>query len=91
MQEGLANVARHSDAGSVHVVLSCDAEGVSMRVEDDGNGVRPTDDEDTGAHMGLVGMRERIGALGGSVTLNDSADTGAVLDVMVPLSSGGSQ
>ena len=55
-----------------------------LEVKDDGapSRTRPPAEVHTG--MGLLGMRERIGALGGSVTLNRSSE-GAVLRVSIPL------
>ena len=41
-------------------------------------------------HMGLVGMRERIGALGGTVAVGDAAAGGAEVRVRVPIGERGS-
>jgi signal transduction histidine kinase len=56
-------------------------------VNDDGRGLPPGMSlgrlEVTG-HMGLAGMRERITALGGTVSLQPSNGAGALLEVVVP-------
>jgi len=67
LQEALSNVLRHAQARSVDIGISVSREGVLLEVRDDGrgpNGARPEELE-RGGHMGLAGMRERIGALGG--------------------------
>lgn len=60
VQEALTNVARHAQARSVTVHLGYD-DGVDLQVTDDGVGGR------AGAGNGIVGMRERAAALGGTV------------------------
>ncbi|MEP7383134.1 MAG: sensor histidine kinase, partial [Gemmatimonadota bacterium] len=87
MQEALSNVARHARARHVRVSLR-DLEGVlHLEVEDDGRGVDgPLDPErlQREGHMGLAGMRERIGSLGGSVTVGACRDGGLHLSIRVP-------
>ena len=85
LQEGLANVARHSGASKVEVEFGLQDGAVILSVQDDGRGF---DVEDPGrlereGHMGLAGMRERIHALGGSVELRNTSP-GTVLVVTVP-------
>lgn len=68
-QEALTNVLLHSSARRVRVGLRGDASGLHLEVVDDGGAVdAPSDDDATGGGNGLRGMRERAGALGGSVT-----------------------
>jgi signal transduction histidine kinase len=86
MQEGLSNVARHATAESVQVTLTLAPDALLLSVRDDGAGLGGPADLarwERDGHMGLVGMRERIGALGGSVALVD-AGRGAELRVRVP-------
>jgi len=88
LQEGLANVARHSSAQSISVLLEADTTRIVLEVSDDGQGP-PTHDLDhleLRGHMGLAGIRERISALGGSVSMNGSPSSGLTLRVEVPLS-----
>ena len=88
LQEGLSNVARHARARTVTVRLAPGPHGVRLTVTDDGGGLPTTADParwEREGHMGLVGMRERIGALGGSVAL-ENVEGGASLRVWVPAS-----
>ena len=86
LQEGLSNVARHARAGTVTVRVAADAGGVRITLTDDGGGLPPTADParwEREGHMGLVGMRERIAAIGGTVAL-ENVEGGAMLRVCVP-------
>lgn len=81
-QEALTNVARHSGAGVVHVRLGERNGGVQMTVEDDGRGT-PGEPR---ANLGLLGMRERVAAAGG--TLSTSGEPGRGFRVIVDLPAG---
>jgi signal transduction histidine kinase len=87
LQEALSNVLRHADAHSVDVGISVSTAGVLLEVRDDGRGV-PSENglaRLTGnGHMGLPGMRERIAALGGSVSFRSEPGSGASLEVLLP-------
>jgi signal transduction histidine kinase len=85
-QEALTNVARHARAKRVHVVLTAKHGEVRLDIEDDGVGF-PSRNGDRGrAGTGLVGIRERVRALGGTVAFHSSQ--GARLRVILPLPDG---
>jgi signal transduction histidine kinase len=87
LQEGLANVVRHAGASIVDVTVVARDATVELEVADDGRGLPPgstMERYERRGHMGLAGMRERIGALGGSVTVHAAADGGVRLVVRVP-------
>ena len=75
VQEALTNVARHSSATRVKIEISraASAPGIDISIADNGRGA------DLSAHgngLGLIGMRERVAALGGSFavsSVNDAA------------------
>jgi signal transduction histidine kinase len=87
LQEALSNVLRHAGARSVDVGLSVSEAGVLLEIRDDGRGPAETTPErlEREGHMGLAGMRERIGALGGRVRFGGRPGAGAFLEVVVPL------
>jgi signal transduction histidine kinase len=92
LQEALSNVLRHAGAAAVDVGISVAGDGVLLEVRDDGRGLpAETTPEllERAGHMGLAGMRERIGALGGSVRLQGEPGAGALLEVLVPAGDGG--
>jgi signal transduction histidine kinase len=87
LQEGLANVAKHAGASSVSVSLLARRARVELSVSDDGQGPPDADLErlEHRGHMGLAGMRERITALGGSVSVDGGSGAGLSLRVELPL------
>lgn len=91
LQEGLSNVSRHAGARRVDIGMTVTPDSVALDLCDDGRGLpdaaQPEPFERNG-HMGLAGMRERIGALGGSVLLEGAAGGGARLAVRLPLAQG---
>jgi signal transduction histidine kinase len=88
LQEALANVARHAEATAVEVVVTVGNGELELRVEDNGRGLSPGVTPETverPGHMGIAGMRERIGSLGGTVSLERRPGGGVRLRVRVPL------
>jgi signal transduction histidine kinase len=84
-QEALANVLRHADARCAHVILGHADGVVQLTVRDDGRGFPAGADLvsfERDGHLGLVGMRERIAALGGTVRVTSIA--GVTVTVTVP-------
>lgn len=89
LQEALSNVRRHAGAHRVEVAITLANGAVRLSVRDDGRGPQSTGVErlEREGHMGLAGMRERIGALGGTVRFgggNGPAGGGAWLEVLLP-------
>jgi two-component system NarL family sensor kinase len=83
-QEALTNVARHAGAGRVSVRLVATPEAVRLVVEDDGRGFDPSRVD--GDRQGLVGMRERVEMLGGTLDVqSDPGDVGTRIEAAVPL------
>jgi len=68
VQEALTNVSRHAGAASASVHLHYAPEALSIQVDDDGkSAVTPVGTRPSGPGLGLVGMRERVSALGGQL------------------------
>jgi signal transduction histidine kinase len=65
-QEALNNVARHARATAARVVISLDAQALTLVIEDDGVGIAAAARRKTG-RFGISGMRSRCDALGGSL------------------------
>jgi signal transduction histidine kinase len=88
VQEALTNVARHSHARSVRVRLSATTSTCQLVVEDDGIGFDVADAERPGRRrgLGLLGIRERVSQLRGTVTIESGAAGGTRLEVCLPLS-----
>jgi signal transduction histidine kinase len=78
LQEALSNVARHANARSVTITVSTQDRELRLEIRDDGRGFRGD------AGLGLTGMRERLGALGGDVQIANAVSGGAHLAVRLP-------
>ncbi|WP_129670049.1 sensor histidine kinase [Phytoactinopolyspora endophytica] len=78
-QEGITNARRHAQASHVRVTARCDDEGAHLVVADDGCGLPP---EREG--YGLLGMRERVQLVGGSVEVVSGPDAGTRVIVTIP-------
>jgi PAS domain S-box-containing protein len=84
-QEILTNVARHAHATRVEVKLNRTPEGIlQLRVADNGRGFREQE-KANGKSFGLLGMRERAWALGGTVKIDSSPGAGTTVFVRLPL------
>jgi signal transduction histidine kinase len=83
VQESLTNVVKHARARRVSIVLTQKDGSVSVVVEDDGVGFEPA--RARGGGLGLVGMRERVGLLGGRVAVESRPGAGTTFVAEVPL------
>ncbi len=85
VQEGLTNIAKHARAGNACVVLEHRGDHVRLVVEDNGRGMARAGRESTGRPgLGLLGVRERVGLLNGSLTIESSDQSGTSLFVTIP-------
>ncbi len=84
-QAALTNVARHAKASRASVALARGRRDLILTVHDNGRGVRGKDFSSPGA-LGIVGMRERALALGGTLTVAGSRGRGTTLKARIPLS-----
>ena len=82
-QEALTNVARHAEATQVSVELHVTSDAVTLSVSDDGDGFDP-DAIQAKATMGLQGMRERLAALGGTLTVDAAPGAGTRIAACLP-------
>jgi protein-histidine pros-kinase len=84
MQEALTNAMTHSAARKVSVSLDGNEDEIRLEVSDDGAGFDP--DEATKGHgLGLIGMRERLMAVGGDCTINSRRGAGTRILARVPI------
>lgn len=90
VQESLTNAARHARARRVGVSLRLHAGVIALRIEDDGRGLEPADLEKKGS-FGLIGIRERVYLLQGTVAIEGKPGGGTriVASIPAPLAEGG--
>jgi signal transduction histidine kinase len=81
VQEALTNVVKHADARSVSIVLTRKNGVVSGVIEDDGSGFDPSH---AGDRLGLVGMRERVELLDGTLRVDSTPGAGTALVFELP-------
>jgi len=83
IQEALTNVVKHAHATTVSILLVRRDGKVTGIIEDDGRGFDLADVREDG--LGLVGMRERAGLVGGRLVVEASAGAGTTIAVEVPV------
>jgi signal transduction histidine kinase len=88
VQEAITNIVKH--AGAETVLIECEPSGgdLVIDIEDDGAGFDPGEvatSPDTQRGLGLLGMRERVELLGGSVKVDSAPGRGTHVSVRVPL------
>jgi signal transduction histidine kinase len=81
VQEALTNVVKHADATRVEVRVIDMDETVEILLRDDGRGFDPDADADG---FGLIGMRERIALVHGTLEVESAAGAGTTLRARIP-------
>lgn len=87
VQEALTNVAKHARARHIQITLRHADGPVRLRITDDGQGFEPDGLVlNTGlTGMGLLGMQERVKALGGTISIQSTPGEGTTITVEIPL------
>jgi signal transduction histidine kinase len=84
VQESLTNIAKHAQATEVRIQLQREAEGIRLRIADNGIGLAEGSSSKPKSH-GLVGMRERMRQIGGQLTVARApAGKGTLVEAFVP-------
>jgi signal transduction histidine kinase len=87
-QEALTNVERHAGVSQAMLVLSFDAQEISLEVQDEGVGFDPAETLRPPHGWGLAGMRERAESVGGHFHIDSTLGHGTLVKVVVPASQG---
>ena len=78
--EALTNVAKHANASEVNVSVDADGPELSLAIRDNGvGGANSTNGS------GLVGLKDRVEALGGQIQVLSPVDGGTSLVVKIPI------
>jgi signal transduction histidine kinase len=89
VQQGLANIHRHSGSHVAKIRMEADAESVRVEICDEGRGIDPEilKGMDAGRRLmgvGIAGMRERVRVMGGRFSIRSGRE-GTTIDVTLPL------
>jgi signal transduction histidine kinase len=82
--EALTNVAKHARAAQVHLAAKAEDDCLCLSIRDDGVG-----GADAGKGSGLIGLVDRVEALGGQIGITSRPGDGTSLDVRIPLGRDG--
>lgn len=82
VQEAIANALRHGRAQNVRIGLQAQGGNLRLAIADDGTGI-PASETNRGG-LGLTSIRERVGLLGGTLTVTTREEGGTELRVTVP-------
>lgn len=88
VQEALTNAARHAKVKQVSVRILVNNGSVHLQVEDKGAGFDPDSALAAAASSGLVGMSERVLALGGKFSIESQPGIGTSVIAEIPLAEG---
>jgi signal transduction histidine kinase len=80
VSETLTNAAKHADASVVRVTVEISERWIRIAVSDDGSG-----GADPGRGSGLVGLQDRVEALGGTIAVQSPLGAGTSVHVALPL------
>ncbi|MBI5919409.1 MAG: PAS domain S-box protein [Nitrosomonadales bacterium] len=89
MQESLTNVARHAQASKVEIRLWRRGRSLHLKVQDNGRGFDSANRRRN--TFGLLGIRERVLMLDGTIKINNTPGTGACVSISIPLIERGSK
>ncbi len=83
VQESLTNVTRHAEASQVDIALDLDGNCIHLKIADNGKGFEL---HQVSSHsFGLLGMGERLEALGGKLRIDSAPGRGTRLHITIPL------
>lgn len=88
LQEGISNVVKHSGSNKLKIHIEMSESRIELTVRDSGKGFDTSKIEDwslTGAHLGIVGMKERLESLGGDLQISSAIHRGTMLKATIPI------
>ena len=88
LQECLTNIVKHAHASRVVVTVKKAGSNLTLQINDDGQGFsvdRKSHDGGRRGGMGILGMRERMGLVGGEFQIDSSPRKGTTVTARIPL------
>jgi signal transduction histidine kinase len=80
VSEALTNAAKYAHASVVDITVATEEGRLAVKVRDDGRG-----GADPAGGSGLLGLRDRVEAIGGTMELTSSPAVGTLLSVVLPI------
>ncbi len=87
IQEALTNVARHSRATRVDLIMKVKRNNLEIRIIDNGRGISASE-ADAKESYGIISMRERVYGMGGTFDIRGSKGQGTHIHILIPFSQG---
>ncbi len=87
VQEALTNATKHANASLVSIQVRRLGRVLSCSIQDDGTGfdVRAVQSDRKRSGLGLIGMQERLNAIGGRLSIDSAPGRGTKLLIQVPM------
>jgi len=85
-QETLNNILRHADAQAVTCTFHICPDWAQLAISDDGKGFIHDEHKEANLNLGLRGMEERMGIIGGTLTVESEPGVGTTITAWAPLS-----
>ncbi|HYE40956.1 MAG TPA: ATP-binding protein [Ramlibacter sp.] len=82
VQEALSNIMKHSTASHASVTLRMDEDALDIAISDNGGGFDTTL---AAEGIGIIGMRERVVAMGGTIGIHSAPGEGTTIAIRLPL------
>jgi two-component system, NarL family, sensor histidine kinase UhpB len=82
IQESLTNISKHAQARLAEIILAQQGNNILLIITD--NGIAETDSFDDTSGVGLLGIRERVTALGGQLQLSSPKGDGLTININIP-------
>ncbi|MDY7573941.1 CHASE domain-containing protein [Actimicrobium sp. CCI2.3] len=86
VQEALNNIAKHAKASAITIHIDAPSDQLLVAISDNGCGFVPQQQAGSKT-FGLTGMRERVEALGGTLTIETEIDCGTTIRIRLPLNA----
>lgn len=91
IQEALTNVVRHANVEEISVWIGVLGNALKIQIKDEGVGFDISELNANGKSRGLMGMRERVNFVGGTVSIHSSKGTGTQIGIQIPLAAAGQE
>lgn len=82
-QEAVQNACKHAKATEIKVSIECRANKIILLIKDDGQGFDPQKKSDKS--FGLIGMKERVELLEGSIKVSSEINKGTQIFIQIPI------